>query len=129
MILVISHWWYFDSYCISSWYCFSFYILLVLIRTASLMSRVMRKAVFCISEKKKTISAAQLISTFVYATFQASCHLLWLYSPVCVGPGQKPRRPVFSQQGSYNFVENFRKSFFHFHQKHNLTFFLVSALL
>ena len=33
--------------------------------------------------------------------FQASSHLLWLYSPVCVGPGQKPRRPVFSEQGSY----------------------------
>ena len=22
--------------------------------------------------------------------------LLWLYSPVCVGPGRKPRRQVFS---------------------------------
>ena len=26
---------------------------------------------------------------------------MWLYSPVCVGPGPKPRRPVFSQRGSY----------------------------
>ena len=26
--------------------------------------------------------------------------LLWLYSPVYVGPGRKPRRPVFSQRGS-----------------------------
>ena len=33
--------------------------------------------------------------------FQASSHLLWLYSPVFVGPGRKPRRPGFSQQGSY----------------------------
>ena len=24
--------------------------------------------------------------------FQASSHLMWLYSPVCVGPGRKPRR-------------------------------------
>ena len=32
--------------------------------------------------------------------FQASSHLLWLHSPVCVGPGLKPRRPVFSQRGS-----------------------------
>ena len=32
---------------------------------------------------------------------QASSHLLWLYSPVCVGPGRKPRRPVFSRRGSY----------------------------
>ena len=37
---------------------------------------------------------------FLYTKFQASSHLLWLYSPVCVGPGQKPRRPVFSQRGS-----------------------------
>ena len=45
---------------------------------------------------------AQLISAFVFAIrivqslyylhpkFQASSHLLWLYSPVCVGPGRKP---------------------------------------
>ena len=56
---------------------------------------------------------AKLISAFVFAThivkslfylnpkFQASSHLLWQYSPVCVGPGRKPRRPVFSQGGSY----------------------------
>ena len=25
---------------------------------------------------------------------------LWLYSPVCVGPGREPRRPVFSRRGS-----------------------------
>ena len=57
----------------------------------------------------------KLISTFVSATrivqsiyflntkYQASSHLLWLYSPVYVGPGQKPRRPVFSR-GSYLFL-------------------------
>ena len=45
---------------------------------------------------------AKLISAFVFATqivqslyflnleFQASSYLLWLYSPVCVGPGWKP---------------------------------------
>ena len=55
---------------------------------------------------------AKLTSAFVFATrillslyclnpkFQASSHLLWLYSPVCVGPGRKPRRPVFSKRGS-----------------------------
>ena len=32
---------------------------------------------------------------------QASSHLLCLYSPVCVRPSQKPRRPVFSR-GSFN---------------------------
>ena len=55
---------------------------------------------------------AQLISAFDFAThivqslfflnpkFQASSHLLWLHSLVCVRPGRKPRRPVFSQRGS-----------------------------
>ena len=54
---------------------------------------------------------AKLISAFVFATriiqfiyflnpkFQASSHLLWSYSLVCVGPGRKSRRPVFSQRG------------------------------
>ena len=34
--------------------------------------------------------------------FQTSSHLLRLYSPVCVGPGLEPQRPVFSQRGSYD---------------------------
>ena len=37
---------------------------------------------------------------FLNQEFQVSNHLLWLYSPVCVGPGRKPLRPVFSQGGS-----------------------------
>ena len=92
------------------------------------MSRVVRKPVMCICENKdadqlrvyaKTKTqisfavTAKLISVFVFATrivqslyflntkFQAPSHLLWLYSPVCVGPGRKPRRPVFSERGSY----------------------------
>ena len=54
----------------------------------------------------KLVVTAQLISAFDYATwiystiflyflnskFQATCHLLWLYSLVCVGPGGKPDR-------------------------------------
>ena len=32
--------------------------------------------------------------------FQVSSDLLWLHSPVFVGPGRKARRPVFSQRGS-----------------------------
>ena len=39
---------------------------------------------------------------FLNPKFQASSLLLWQYSPLCVGPGQKPRRPVFSQQGSFD---------------------------
>ena len=57
---------------------------------------------------------AKLISAFVFATrivqflfylnpkYQVSNHRLWLYSPVCVGPGRKPRKPVFSQRGPYD---------------------------
>ena len=77
----------------------------------------MRKPVLHTYAKTKTqISfavTAKLISAFVFAIrivqslyflnpkFQASSHLLWLYSPVCVGPGRKPRRPVFSERGLY----------------------------
>ena len=77
----------------------------------------MRKPDFCLCENKDAdqlrSNTAQLISAFVFAIrvvkslyylnpkFQASSHLLWLYSPVGVGPGRKPRRPVFSQRGSY----------------------------
>ena len=57
----------------------------------------------------------KLISAFVFATwivqslfyldpkFQASSHLLCVYSLVCVRPGRKPQRPVFSQRGSSGF--------------------------
>ena len=80
------------------------------------MSFVVRKPAFCLCQNKDAISfavTAKLISAFVFATrivqslyylnpkFQASINFLWLYSPVCVGPGRKPRRPVFSQRGSY----------------------------
>ena len=63
-------------------------------------------------QRRRSVTA-KLISAFVFTTwiiqflfylnpkFQASSHLLWLYSPVCVGPGRKPRRPVFSQRGSF----------------------------
>ena len=78
------------------------------------MSRVMRKLAFCICENKDADQLrGKLVSDFVFATqivqslyflnpnIQVSSHCLWLYSPVCDGPGQKPRRPVFSQRGSY----------------------------
>ena len=73
----------------------------------------MRKPAFCICENKDTdqlrsncaadqrlVFATRIVQSLFYLNpkFQASCHLLWLYSPVCVGPGRKPRRPVFSQR-------------------------------
>ena len=69
------------------------------------MSRVVRKPFFCICENKDADQfavTAKLISAFVLATrivqsldflntkFQASSHLVWLYSPVCMGPGRRP---------------------------------------
>ena len=81
-----------------------------------IMCRVMRKLDFAYAKTKTQISfavTAKLISAFVFATrivqslfylnpkFHGSNHLVWLYSPVCVRLGRKPRRPVFSQRGSY----------------------------
>ena len=60
------------------------------------MSRIVRKTAFCICEKK---DADQLRGN-LNPKIQASSHILWQYSPVCVGPGRKPLRPVFSQRGS-----------------------------
>ena len=72
--------------------------------------------IFAYAKTKTQISfavTAKLISAFVFATrivqslyflntkFQASSLLLWLFSPVGVEPRRKPRRPVFSQRGSY----------------------------
>ena len=77
------------------------------------------KPAFCMCENKDADQlrgyfavTAKLISAFVFTIrieqslyylhpkFQASSHLLWLYSPVCVGPSRKSRRPVFSQRRS-----------------------------
>ena len=84
------------------------------------LSCILRKPDFAFAKTKMQISFAvtpKLISTFVFATrivqflyylnpkFQASNHLVWLYSPVCVGPGRKPGRPVFSQRGSIYIVK------------------------
>ena len=69
------------------------------------LSRIMRKPTICICETETQISFAvttKLISAFVFATrivqylyylnpkFQASSHHQWLYSLVCVRPGQNP---------------------------------------
>ena len=67
----------------------------------------MRKPAFCICENKDTDQlrgnreADQRLCFRYTDSTKASCHLVWLYSPVCVGSGRKPRRPVFSQRGSF----------------------------
>ena len=37
---------------------------------------------------------------FLYFETKDAYQLLWPICPVCVGPGRKPRRPIFSQLGS-----------------------------
>ena len=69
------------------------------------MSRVMRKPAFCLCENKdadqlrgnreadqRLCFATRIVQSLYYLNpkFQASSHLVWLYSPVCVGPGRKP---------------------------------------
>ena len=76
----------------------------------------MRKPFFCICENKdadqlrgnreadQRLCFRYTDSTTLYflnPKFQTSSHLLWLYSLVCIGPGRKPRRPVFSERGSF----------------------------
>ena len=61
------------------------------------------KTGFLHMRKQRHRSATWIVQSFFYLNpkFQASSHLLWLYSLVCVRPGRKPRRPVFSERGSY----------------------------
>ena len=76
------------------------------------MSLVMRKPAFCICENKDADQLRgnreadqrlcfRLSLVFLNPKCQASSGLLCLYSLVCVGPGRKPRRPVFSERGPY----------------------------
>ena len=77
------------------------------------MSLVLRKLTFLHMLKQRRRSAtAQLVGAFVFTAyivrlllflnpnFQASSHLLWLYSPICVRRGRKPLRLVFSHKKS-----------------------------
>ena len=76
------------------------------------MSLVLRKPDICIC-KNKAADHLCGYSGFVFAIwkeqsfyflnpkFRASSHPLWLHNLVCVGPGRNPRRPVFSERGSY----------------------------
>ena len=82
-------------------------------KTGYLPIRIFR--IFAYAKIKAQISFAvteKLICAFVFATrivvfilflnpkFQASSQALLLHRPVCVGPGRKPRRPVFLRRGS-----------------------------
>ena len=93
---------------------FPFHLLPIL--STPIWAATWENRIFAYAKTKTQISfavTAKLISAFVFATwivqslcflnpkFQVSSHLLWLYSPVCVGPGRKPRRPVFWRRGSF----------------------------
>ena len=72
------------------------------------VSFTLRKTAFCICENKDTDQLhgnreADQCLCFHYidrtipllSKYEISSHLVWLNNLVCVGPGQKPRRPVF----------------------------------
>ena len=75
---------------------------------------------------------AQLISAIVFATrivqslfflnpkFKVSSLFLCLYRSVCVRPGRKPRRPVFSRRGSF-ISDRTVKTAVNKKERHNLT--------
>ena len=84
---------------------------IILIKRVIIWASSWENRLYAYAKTKTQISVSvttKLISAFVFAIrivqslyylnskFQASSHLLWLYSPVCVGPGRIPRRPVFS---------------------------------
>ena len=92
-----------------------------------------KKIVFAYA-KTKTQITAKLISAIVFAIrivqslyflnskFQASSHIVWLYSPVYVGPGWKPRRPVFSERSSFKLLLQDKSS----HKQANIDLILTT---
>ena len=82
------------------------------------MSHAMRKPVFCICENKgadqlcvKHAADQGLCFCYIDSTIPLlpmseifSDRLLWLFSPICVGPGWKPRRQVFWRCGAYEIL-------------------------
>ena len=114
---IVKNWGY-RVYIFSPYFC-SRHRSLILVRTGLVifMSRDVRKPDFACAKTKTQISfevTAKLISAFVFATrivqylsflntkFKAASHFLRLHSLICVGPGRKPRKPVFSRRGSYD---------------------------
>ena len=57
--------------------------------------------------------------------FQASSSFLRLHRPVYVGPGRKPRRPVFSRHGSYHLLPFFYLFTFTYKPCHEIFFFFA----
>ena len=68
--------------------------------------------------KRAFVFATGIVQSLFYLNpkVRASSYVLPLYSPVCVRPGRKARRPGFSQRGSYISDDN-RKMFCSFFVK------------
>ena len=52
--------------------------------------------------KQRRRSASLFSLSYLNTKFQASSHFLRRRSLICVGPGRKPRRPVYWRRGSYS---------------------------
>ena len=67
------------------------------------MSHIMRETDFCLCRSASQLLRYWMVQShfFLNLNFQAFSYFLWLYRPVCVRPGWKPRRLVFSCCGSY----------------------------
>ena len=87
------------------------------------MSLVLRKPAFCICENKdadqlRSNSAVVFAIWIVQSLFylnpksQDSSNLLWLYSPVCVGPGRKPERWFSHNEPHMIFPKLFKELYF-----------------
>ena len=81
--------------------------------TLNNMSHVIRKPDFCLCENKDAdllrsnretdqclCFRYQIVQSLYFQSYKPL--VIFCSSPVCVRPGRKSRRPVFSQRGSYN---------------------------
>ena len=106
LVLSCGYWFYFHI----------LYLLCFLLAYWIIWAATWENRILAYAKTKTQISfavTAKLISVFVFATwivqslyflnpkFQVSSHVQWLSSLVCVGPGRKPRRPVFWRRGSF----------------------------
>ena len=77
------------------------------------LSRVVRKPAFCICENKSadhlliycTDDPSLCFSYIVEISSLWPSSIPWLYSPICVGPGQKLQRQVFWERSSVDKVD------------------------
>ena len=81
---------------------FNIIIIFPLMITGNNWASLCENRFFAYAKTKTQISAFVFAIRIVQSLYHINLkfQVLWLYSPVCVGPGRKPRIPVFSQRGS-----------------------------